>query len=149
MKKDLNIGIGFVTGRSNVCSVINSYYSYIKGQLTNLDRKVNITFYILFDLKYQGASREDFYQLNQEVFDEDGINVKYITPEDIAERKEIVKSYYKLDDDEVDLIFGNGHARGRNTVMYFAYHDKMDYLLFWDDDEYPVACVKKEDGIMF
>ena len=50
MKKDLNIGIGFVTGRSNVCSVINSYYSYIKGQLTNLDRKVNITFYILFDL---------------------------------------------------------------------------------------------------
>lgn len=146
MKKDLNIGIGFVTGRSNVCSVINSYYSYIKGQLTNLDRKVNITFYILFDLKYQGASREDFYQLNQEVFDEDGINVKYITPEDIAERKEIVKSYYKLDDDEVDLIFGNGHARGRNTVMYFAYHDKMDYLLFWDDDEYPVACVKKEDG---
>ena len=35
MKKDLNIGIGFVTGRSNVCSVINSYYSYI-----NVEEKV-------------------------------------------------------------------------------------------------------------
>ena len=56
MKKDLNIGIGFVTGRSNVCSVINSYYSYIKGQLTNLDRKVNITFYILFVLSTEPSS---------------------------------------------------------------------------------------------
>ena len=29
--------------------------------------------------------------------------------------------------------------------MYYAYQEKMDYLLFWDDDEYPVACVKKND----
>ena len=24
--------------------------------------------------------------------------------------------------------------------------EKMDYLLFWDDDEYPVACLKDKDG---
>ncbi len=145
MKRELNIGIGFVTGRSNVCSLINSYYKYIKEQMKIFDRKVNIVFYILFDLKYQGTDREEFYQLKPEVFEEEGITVKYITPEDIEQRKEKIKDYYKLSIEELDLIFGNGHARGRNTVMYYAYQDKMDYLLFWDDDEYPVACVKNED----
>ncbi len=146
MKKELNIGIGFVTGRSNVCNVINSYYLYLQEQMKKLDRKVNIVFYILYDLNYQGAEREDFYQLKPEVFEADGINVRYITPEDINDRKEKVKLFYKLNQEEVDLIFGNGHAKGRNTVMYYAYQEKMDYLLFWDDDEYPVACIKNEDG---
>ncbi len=146
MKKELNIGIGYVTGRSNVCSVINSYYKYIKEQMTKFDRKVNIIFYILFDLNYQGAEREDFYNLKEEVFEEEGIEIRYITPEDIESRKEKIKDYYKLSSEELDLMFGSGHARGRNTVMYYAYQDQMDYLLFWDDDEYPVACVKNEDG---
>lgn len=146
MKKELNIGIGFVTGRSNVCDVINSYYSYIKGQIEKLDREANIVFYILFDLNYQSAKREDFYKLKSEVFEEKGIKVKYITPEDIAEKREEVKKFYKIEDEDFDLIFGNGHAKGRNTVMYYAAQDKMDYLLFWDDDEYPVACTKKDDG---
>ena len=35
--------------------------------MKNLDRKVNIVFYILFDLKYQGAEREDFYNLKPEI----------------------------------------------------------------------------------
>jgi len=146
MKKELNIGIGFVTGRSNVCNVINSYYSYLQDQMKNLDRKVNIVFYILFDLKYQGAEREDFYNLKPEIFNTPGITVRYITPEDIEEKKIAVQKYYKLDEEEVNLIFGNGHAKGRNTVMYYAYQEKMNYLLFWDDDEYPVACVKDDEG---
>ena len=30
--------------------------------------------------------------------------------------------------------------------MYYALKKGMDYLLFWDDDEYPLACVKDEEG---
>ena len=33
MKKEINFGIGFVTGRANVCKVINSYYNDILEQL--------------------------------------------------------------------------------------------------------------------
>ena len=29
--------------------------------------------------------------------------------------------------------------------MYYAKMWHIDYLLFWDDDEYPVACIKNED----
>ena len=145
MKKVLNIAIGFVTGRPNACNVINSYYNYVLEQVKKIDRAVNVTFYILYDLNYQGAKREDFYNLTSEIFETPGINVKYITPEDIEERKIKIQNFYKLNEDEVNLIFGNGHAKGRNTIMYYAYQEKMDYLLFWDDDEYPVACVKKND----
>ena len=47
---------------------------------------------------------------------------------------------------EVNFILGHGHAKGRNTLLYYAAKSKYDYLLFWDDDEYPVACIKNEDN---
>ena len=45
----------------------------------------------------------------------------------------------KLTQENVDSIIGNGHARGRNTIMYSSYCDNMDYLYFWDDDERQVV----------
>ena len=53
---------------------------------------------------------------------------------------------FKITNEMADSIIGTGHARGRNTIMNYAYCDKMDYLLFWDDDEYPIACIKNTDG---
>ena len=78
MLSHLNIGIGFVTGRSNVCNVINSYYKYIKEQVQSFYRNTNITFYILYDTEYQGTKKEDFYKLEPEVFTEPNITVTYI-----------------------------------------------------------------------
>ena len=67
MNKEINFGIGFVTGRSNVCKVINSYYNYVLEQLEEYDGKVNLTFYILYDLSYQHAKRTDFYGIIPEI----------------------------------------------------------------------------------
>ena len=144
--RNLNIAIGFVTGRPNVCNIINTYYEYVKKQMQSFYKYTNIFFYILYDLDYQDAKKEDFYNLKPEIFEEENIKVKYITPEDVAELKQKMMDKYKLTTENVNAIIGNGHAKGRNTVMYSAYCDNMDYLLFWDDDEYPVACLKNEDG---
>lgn len=144
--KYLNIAIGFVTGRPNVCNIINTYYEYVKKQMQSFYKFTNISFYILYDLDYQDAKKEDFYNLKPEIFEEENIKVKYITPEDVAELKQKMMDKYKLTTENVNAIIGNGHAKGRNTVLYSAYCDNMDYLLFWDDDEYPVACLKNEDG---
>ena len=144
--RNLNIAIGFVTGRPNVCNIINTYYEYVKKQMQSFYKFTNIFFYILYDLDYQDAKKEDFYNLKPEIFEEENIKVKYITPEDVAELKQKMMDKYKLTTENVNAIIGNGHAKGRNTVMYSAYCDNMDYLLFWDDDEYPVACLKNEDG---
>ena len=39
MEKEINFGIGFVTGRSNVCKVINSYYEQIVEQTKRYSKK--------------------------------------------------------------------------------------------------------------
>lgn len=135
----VNIGIGFVTGRPNVCKVINNEYKKLINQFKENDKEIQITIFILYDLKYQGATREDFYKLNPEVYK--SMKIEYITPEDIEIMKETLIKSNKIDFEESNLFFGNGHARGRNTLMYFALIKNIDYLLFWDDDEYPIACI--------
>lgn len=142
MKETINFGVGFVTGRNNVCRIINSYYKKILEQVSNYDYKVNITFFILFDTVYQGTTREEFYNIEAAVYKD--IKIKYITPEDIKEEKKKLDARNNMDYNDMDFFLGHGHAKGRNTVMYYALKYKMDYLLFWDDDEYPVAVINKD-----
>ena len=142
MKDTIKFGIGFVTGRPNVCKIINSTYERLINQFNGLDRKVEITAYILFDLGYQFTTRIDFYGIIPNVYKD--LTVKYITPEDIEEEKKKLMGKEDFSKADVDLFFGHGHAKGRNSLMYYALRDGMDYLLFWDDDEYPVACIKDE-----
>lgn len=143
MKDTIKFGIGFVTGRPNVCKIINSTYERLINQFNELDKKVELTAYILFDLGYQYTTRIDFYGIIPNVYKD--LSIKYIAPEDIEEEKKRLIGREEFSRADVDLFFGHGHAKGRNSLMYYAVRDKMDYLLFWDDDEYPVACIKNEN----
>ncbi len=143
MEKEINFGIGFVTGRSNVCNIINSYYQDILEQVSRFNKKVRITIFVLFDSSYQQTPRDEFYNINTPVYKD--IRIKYITPEDIKEQIKKLSARKGMKTEEMEFFLGHGHAKGRNTIMYYAIKDKMDYLLFWDDDEYPVA-VFKENG---
>ena len=143
MKDTIKFGIGFVTGRPNVCKIINSTYERLINQFNELDKKVELTAYILFDLGYQYTTRIDFYGIIPNVYKD--LSIKYIAPEDIEEEKKRLIGREEFSRADVDLFFGHGHAKGRNSLMYYAVRDKMDYLLFWDDDEYPVACIKNDN----
>ena len=63
MKNEINFGIGFVTGRSNVCNIINTYYKNILEQKQRDHRKIAVTIYVLYDLTYQNLKREEFYNI--------------------------------------------------------------------------------------
>ena len=143
MEEKIKLGIGFVTGRPNVCRIINSYYKNMIEQTNRYGKEVEINIFILFDTAYQQGKREDFYEIKPEVYEK--INVIYITPENIKEERKKLVARYNMDMEELDIFFGHGHAKGRNTVMYYAIKKQMDYLLFWDDDEYPLA-VLNENG---
>ena len=145
MSKKVEFGIGFLAGRPNVCKIINNYYKNIIEQGKKSGYNVNFTFFILFDLNYQFTPRSEFYNIIPAVYK--NMNVKYITPEDIEEEKKILISRHKLKKEDVNLILGNGYARARNSIMYFALKRKIDYLLFWDDDEYPVANIKDGENM--
>ena len=138
MKKEINFGIGFVTGRANVCKIINSYYNDMLEQLEEYDANVNLTIFIMYDLSYNYTKRTDFYSLIPDIYRKN-ITVKYISPEEIDNEKKYLQGHFGLSKDEAELFLGAGHAKGRNTVMYYALKEGMDYLLFWDDDEYPLA----------
>ena len=141
MKKEINFGIGFITGRPNICKIINNYYQYLLEQVENYDVKVNITIFILYDLTYQFTTRIDFYGILPEVYK--NINIKYITPEAIDEDKKKIMSKFDISKEDADLLLGKGYAKARNTIMYYALKRNIDYLLFWDDDEYPLASIKE------
>lgn len=143
MDKVVNFGLGFVTGRPNVCKVINNTYEQLINQFKDTDTNVKLTIFILFDLGYQYTTRVDFYGIIPSVYKD--IKIKYITPEDIEEEKKKLIAKEVLTKANADLFFGHGHAKGRNSLMYYALKSKVDYLLFWDDDEYPVACIKDEN----
>lgn len=147
MKDTIELGIGFVTGRPNVCKLINNYYKNMIEQLERTGKKVNLTIFLLYDLNYQYTIRTDFYSIIPDVYK--NIKIKYITPENIEEEKKKLISRNNFTKEEVNLFLGNGHAKGRNTVMYYSLKWKMDYLLFWDDDEYPVAVVKENDNLQW
>jgi len=144
MENTIQFGLGFVTGRPNVCKVINNTYEQLIDQFKYTNKQVKLTIFILFDLKYQYTTRLDFYGIIPAVYK--NIKIRYITPEDIEEEKKKLMARRDLTKAEVDLFLGHGHAKGRNTLMYYALKSNMDYLLFWDDDEYPVACVKDEEN---
>ena len=146
MNNEINFGIGFISGRPNVCKIINNYGQFMVDQLKEFDVKVNLTIYILFDLSYQHTIRTDFYGILPKVYK--NIRIKYITPENILEYQKVLMSRYKMTKEETKLFLGNGYAKARNTILYCAMQHKMDYILFWDDYEYPVASVLNEDNTL-
>jgi len=145
MEEKLKFGIGFITGRTSICDIINNTYKFLLKQVEKEEKKVEIEIFMLFDMNFQDATREQFYNLKPEVYK--NIEVKYITPEDIEEEKKRLIGKKVLKQEEADLFFGYGYARARNTLMYWAAKDKVDHFLFWDDDEYPVACIKEKDKL--
>ncbi len=99
MKKQINFGIGFVTGRSNVCKIINNYYKDMLSQARKYDKKISLTIFILYDTEYQHTPKEEFYNIDKKVFEK--IKIKYITPECI--KREIKHLVEKNNFDEKDL----------------------------------------------
>ena len=61
MAKKVKFGIGFVTGRPNVCRIVNSYYKDMLEQVSKYKKEVELTIFILFDTSYQQGERKDFY----------------------------------------------------------------------------------------
>ena len=54
-----------------------------------------------------------------------------------------------IDEGEAKLFFSGGYAAKRNIILYFALKNQMDYLIFLDDDEYPMAVTKSKTTVLW
>ena len=139
----LNIGIGFVTGRKHFQNVLQSYINNWLEHGLIQNKEIRIHLFIAYDLKYNGTSVSDYKNIPPELADMvDSINFYGTDKIDYEVRR--LKEENSINEEESKLLFGEGYGKKRNVVTYFAIKNKMDRLIFIDDDEYPIATMKNE-----
>lgn len=149
-EKGVKLGIGFATGRRNFKKVLNSYlYSWKEsGNCDKWAKNVTLSLFVAYDLDYSQTKSTDFTNISQEVTDafEDII---FLGAKNAQKNVGQLVRDGGISADEAKLIFGAGYAGKRNAIMYAALEHNMDYILFLDDDEYPVAVTKNRETCLW
>ncbi len=146
--KKINVGIGFATGRKHFKTVVKSYLD--SWRLSGLleQKKYALHLFVAYDLKYLGTHASDYHMTEDEIL---GIvdSAHYLGSGAIANEARELVAQKVLSPAEAKLLFGEGYAMKRNAVLYFALKSKMDYLIFLDDDEYPIANIRMGDSLVW
>lgn len=137
-KKIVEVGIGFATGRKSFKQVLKTYvYNWKESGLTEREN-VRLNLLVAYDLKYSNTQPANYTNINQDVIDLiDGTS--FIGSGAISREMDYLVGEGIIDRKEAKLVFGHGYAAKRNAVLYTALKNKLDYLMFLDDDEYPMA----------
>lgn len=143
-EKTIKVGIGFATGRKSFKKVLRTYIHtwYESGLVEN--KGVSLNLFVAYDTNYNKTKITDFTNVNPELLKQIDIS-EFIGNSNIREEIDYLISENVIDINETSLIFGKGYAAKRNTVLYYAIKNKMDYLVFLDDDEYPMAVTSTRD----
>ncbi len=141
----LNIGIGFVTGRKHFQQILSTYVNNWLEHGLIMDKNIRLHLLVAYDLKYRKTRPEDFKNIKPQVAEMiDSINF-YGKPVIENEKTQLIEEGI-LSEKEADILLGDGYAKKRNAIVYFAIKNKMDRLIFLDDDEYPVSVMKNNYG---
>jgi hypothetical protein len=146
--KKLNVGIGFVTGRKNFKSVAKTYVNNWNESGVVDNKNYALHLFVAYDLAYKNTKLYDYRISDEEILDTVD-SAHYIGHSGVETEVEYLTKNKVINRKEANLIFGEGYAMKRNTVLYFALKNKMDYLIFLDDDEYPIATIKVKDSIVW
>ncbi len=147
-KKKINVGVGFVTGRKNFKDVVKTYvYNWNESGLVD-NNKIALHLFVAYDLKYSRTKVSDYKIIDEDILDIVD-SAYYIGKSSVANEIQYLKEKKVIGLKEAKLIFGEGYAKKRNMVLYFAIKNRMDYLIFLDDDEYPIATIKIDDSLVW
>jgi len=138
MSKAVKVGIGFATGRKSFQKVLRTYiYSFNESGLVE-DKAVSLNLFVAYDLLYNKTTTTDYTNMHQELVDQIDSS-KFIGSALIEEEIDCLIRENVINIQEAGMIFGKGYAAKRNAILYSAIKQKMDYIIFLDDDEYPLA----------
>ncbi|ULO05641.1 hypothetical protein H1230_21545 [Paenibacillus sp. 19GGS1-52] len=139
--KEIKVGIGFATGRKSFQKVLRTYIHNWKESNLVENQKVSLNLFVAYDLSYHKTKITDYTNIHPELAEHINSS-KFIGNEDIEEEIDYLLTENVINRKEANMIFGKGYAAKRNAVLYKAIKNKMDYLIFLDDDEYPMAVTK-------
>ncbi|MFH1879575.1 MAG: hypothetical protein ABIK64_02140, partial [Bacillota bacterium] len=137
-EKEISVGIGFATGRKSFQRVLKTYiYNWRESGLTK-EKHIRLHLLAAYDLKYSNTQPVDYTSVSKHLLEQ--IDDTYFIGK-AAIKKEIgeLTRAGVVNETEARLIFGSGYAAKRNILLYTALKNNMDYLVFLDDDEYPMA----------
>lgn len=139
----IDVGIGFVTGRKHFQNVLTSYINnWVEHGLLK-DKKIRLHLLVAYDLKYSKTQISDYKNVDPELA-KMVHSIRFYGKTAIEEERKMLVNAKVITEAESELLFGEGYARKRNAVVYFAKKYKMDRLIFLDDDEYPIATLQNE-----
>lgn len=146
--KSVKVGIGFATGRKSFQKVLrtNIYNWKDSGLVEN--KKVSLNIFVAYDLKYNKTKMTDFTNVHPELSEQIDSSV-FIGKEGIDAEIEYLIKGKVLTRSEANMIFAKGYAGKRNSVIYNAMKLNMDYLIFMDDDEYPMAVTNTRNSVIW
>jgi hypothetical protein len=147
-KDAIKVGIGFATGRKSFRKVLKTYiYNWLESGFPE-EENVQLKLFVAYDLKYSNTKLSDYTDLDKEILeliDESyfigGTKLKRVVDELISNQV--------INEKEARLFFGNGYAAKRNSILYAALKNDIDYLVFLDDDEYPLAVTNTKSNIVW
>lgn len=150
MKQDnsINVGLGFATGRKGFQNVLLSYMYHLQETKMLEKPNIDIHLFVAYDLDFSDATIEDFTELDP-YLSEQFSSVHFIGEEDIRQTVEELVKAGVIEPEESALCFGNGYAAKRNIIVYEAMRQQIDYLLFLDDDEYPMAVTRSKESALW
>lgn len=143
----MKVGIGFVTGRKNFKHIVKTYIDHCHTHEPGEGNEVSLNLFVAYDLEYTGTKISDYKKIDPDDYNRVD-SITFIGKSSIQEEVNRLIRHGVLNSREAKMIFGDGYGKKRNLVTYFAIKNRMDYLLFIDDDEYPVAPIKgRNSGI--
>ncbi|MBR6270953.1 MAG: hypothetical protein IKR26_02210 [Lachnospiraceae bacterium] len=138
--RTVKLGIGLATGRRSFKKVLLSYISIWHETKNELPEgmKVELSLFVSYDLDYQNTRSTDFTNLSQEIVDAFE-QIVFMGAKNASQSISKLAAHGEFTPDAIKTVFGSGYAGKRNAVLLSAIEHGMDYLLFLDDDEYPMA----------
>ncbi len=140
--KNIKVGIGFATGRKSFQKALRTNIHNWKESGFVDNEAISLNLFVAYDLKYNKTKITDYTNVPAELADQLDSST-FIGSVSIREEKDYLSREMGIDHNEANKIFGTGYAAKRNALMYFAIKNKIDYLVFIDDDEYPMAVTNK------
>lgn len=145
---EISVGIGFATGRRSFQSVLGTFIYHLEesGLLNN--RNIHLNLLVAYDLTYSNTCRTDYTRIGKSVAEKLD-HCYFIGEEDIRAAEDELAKKEVIPEDKKNICFGTGYARQRNSVVYTALKNGIDYLIFLDDDEYPMAVTESKDFLLW
>lgn len=136
--ENIKVGIGFTTGRKTFQRVLrtNIYNWQESGLVENI--RISLNLFVAYDLNYNKTKTTDYTNIKPDLVEQIDSST-FIASIAVKEEIAYLIGENVINFDEARMIFGRGYAAKRNAVLYFAIKHHMDYLIFLDDDEYPMA----------